>query len=619
MFRRWRGREHHGRVVGWRDGAVGSGDPVSKLADVAARPIAKRPVNLRENPEFQSALVRVVIWILCILFVGAGAAAGVYTVHPSHYVVPVLVYLVSSLAIVLSLLLRAAWEARRYLSLLLDVLAATLTIYVTRDPISPFYLLYIWIFVSAGARYGRTHLMVAAVAALAAYNSVLVVLDAWHTNPLEVAFHVLVLVLLPIYQDALLRKLREARRAAEQANRAKGAFLANMTHELRTPLTGVLGMAALLQGTRLDNEQREYVDAIVSSANMLQALIGDILDLSKIDAKKLRLEHKRFDLRAPIEEVCDVLRGNASAKGVALNCEIGPGLPSQVVGDQLRLRQVLFNLVGNAVKFTATGEIRVRACISPPHARLASNHLLIEVSDTGIGIPADKLEQIFEGFQQADDSTTRRFGGTGLGTTIARDLVALMGGCIEVESQEGRGSRFSVRIPLPDQQVVPLSAVADEPAPSGRPAHPAGKTAAPVLADAADLAPVAKATADGKQVLVAEDNEIAGRVIKALLVKQGAAVTLVQDGIQALNAVRDQSQGFDLAFIDLRMPGLDGIGFTRALRANEGTSRHLNVIALTANASEDVRAQCLEAGMDAFLTKPVDPAALLEAVAKFSQ
>jgi two-component system, sensor histidine kinase RpfC len=709
--------------------------------------IHRIPPVLRANPEFQSAVVRIGLWLFGLVYIGIAARLNAFPVNYGAFVSLFSVYLVLYAAILLSVLLRPYWEARRFAALFFDSVAVSLAIYLTGDPGSPFYLVYIWIFVSAGTRYGRRHLAVAAAAAVLTYNITLAALDGWTTSPMDAVFRILVLVLLPLYQDSLLVKLREARNAAERADQAKGAFLANMTHELRTPLTGVLGMTNLLRRTRLDTQQREYVDAVASSANMLQALIGDILDLSKIDAKKLHLEHSAFDLREPVMDVCEVMHTQALTKGLDLVCDVSPDIPERVVGDALRVRQILFNLIGNAVKFTDHGEVVVRAAVAEAPAGDGRIGVLLEVADTGIGIPKDKLGLIFESFSQADDSTTRRYGGTGLGTTIARDLIGLMHGDIRVESEPGHGTRLAVWLPLLGQDcpappatpaprfdgvrvliyernatqrdliqrtcrdlgmrcfaeqdigrlgavlqnagAIDLLIVADSPeaialpellasfhrllhpgipyllliygqrrdglvghcrhcltkpflredliealamALKARPAAPPRVVPAVAPAEhervedaptpgaataASEHAPaLPEPAADAPRVLVAEDNDIAATVISTLLAQQGVAVTLVTDGQQALDAVRRSE--FDLAFIDLRMPKLDGFDFTRRVRDNAGAGRRLPIIALTANAAEDVKDRCLAAGMDAFLTKPVDPGALERAVAKYA-
>ncbi|NBC12849.1 MAG: response regulator [Gammaproteobacteria bacterium] len=710
-------------------------------------PMSRIPPALRANPEFQSAVVRVGIWLFGLIYIAAAAWLGLFSVDYPAFLSLFAGYLVVNLTILVSVLLRATWEARRYISLFFDIVAVSLAIFLTGDQGSPFYLFYIWIFISAATRYGRTHLAVAASAAVVSYNITLLVLGAWTKDPMDAAFHVLVLVLLPLYQDSLLVKLREARRAAEQANQAKSDFLANMTHELRTPLTGVLGMATLMRTTELDTQQREYLDAITSSANMLHALIGDILDLSKIDAKKLQLERSGFDLREPVREICEVMHTHALAKGLDLVCDVAPDLPPRVLGDALRVRQILFNLIGNAVKFTEQGQVMVRASVADAGPADPRTGVCLTVEDTGIGIAPEKLKSIFESFSQADDSTTRRYGGTGLGTTIARDLTRLMGGHITVESEVDRGTAFRVWLPLLGQDCprppappqprleavrvliyernaaqreiihatcrslgmqcfaeqdigrlggllqraggIDLLIVGDSPEPldlpdlldtfqrllhirvpyllliygqrrgelrghcrhcltkpflredlvralevtlaergtapdddtntadtaCDAPQPPAGTPARPER-DTSETGEIPAPDPSAPQILVAEDNAIAATIIRTLLAQQGTAVTVVTDGEQALAAVRRKD--FDLAFIDLRMPKVDGLDFTRRVRASQGEGRRLPIIALTANAAEDVKDRCLEAGMDAFLTKPVDADALAAAVARWA-
>jgi len=681
------------------------------------------PTELRTNPEFQSAVVRICLWVFGLCYIGFGALAGIFVIRYVEFFTLFLAFLVLTIGVLISVLVRPVWEARRYFAHNADVLAVSFAIYLVGDANSPFYLIYILIFISAGTRYGRPHLAVATISAVIAYNLLLLVLEEWTRQPMNSLFRVLVLVLLPLYQDHLLRQLREAKLAAERASQAKGTFLANMTHELRTPLTGVLGMTKLLRATDLDREQREYADAIGSSANMLQALIGDILDLSKIEAGKLHLECRCFDLHRTVKEVYDILQTNALAKELEIICDIAADAPRMIHGDPLRIRQVLLNLLGNAVKFTEHGEIVIRVRRGTPDEGLARPQVRLEIDDTGIGIAADKLATIFESFSQADDSMTRRYGGTGLGTTIARDLVTLMGGTIDVSSTPGRGSSFRVRLPLdgdgddPPPAANPVLAgrrallhepnptagrliaticrdqgmhcsligheidraaemvraagdadlliVGDTPAGMDLPAavdrlqrlldteaacllltynsrrSAVGDRDCSVLSkpfqrtelidamtraldrhtpdeDAGEMRPATRNAEErplaGMRILVAEDNAIAARVITTLLSKQGADVTLARDGNQAFAMLADPP-GFDVAFVDLHMPGLDGLALTRQVREREANAKDiqpLKLIALTANAAEDVRTRCLAAGMDGFLTKPVDPAALIE-------
>lgn len=556
--------------------------------------------RLRGNPELQSALVRLATCVLGGIYIGMGAWTQYYKVDLEYFLSIFLLHFVVSLALLANVLKRPEWALRRYVALCLDVIVASLAISITQEAISPFYLLYILIFISAGTRFGRGHLIVAAVVAVIAYNIVLIELDEWRRHTFEAAFFLLLLILLPWYQASLLRQVQQARSDAERANRAKGDFLAVMTHELRTPLTGVIGMTDLLEGTRLDATQRDYVKTIAHSANTLNALIGDILDFSKIEARKLVLERLQFDPHRLVHEVCEILAPQARAAGLELICRVEPQVPHQLMGDPLRVRQILFNLLGNAIKFTERGKVEVRLSRAQPHRDLDRPHLLMEVIDTGIGIAPDKLNLLFESFRQAEDSTTRRFGGTGLGTTIARELTLLMDGIIAVDSEQGRGSRFQVRLPLLDK-TDPLQPDQDR-ASSSKPSS--GPSQQPACAEESPIP-------TGVRVLVAEDNEIAAKVIAGFLTRMGLTLDRFSDGEAALAAAL--TGHYRIAIVDLHMPKLDGIGFTQRLRAQR-PDLLLPIMALTANASEEQRHDCLAAGMDAFLTKPIRPDALRQAI-----
>ncbi len=389
-------------------------------------------------------------------------------------------------------------------------------------------------------------------------------------------------------------ELRQAKAAAEAANRAKDEFLANVSHEIRTPFGTILGMTDLVLETPLADDQHQCLETVKSAAEGLLGLIDDLLDFEKIEAGKLELAPADFSLRATMSGAVRTLAVRAETKGLELTCRVGPDVPDALVGDAARLRQVLLNLVGNAIKFTRQGEVTVRAEVAGDPASVGEIVVRFAVRDSGIGIPADGRERIFRAFEQADSSTTRRYGGTGLGLTIAARLVGLMGGTIGVESEPGRGSTFSFmarfgRPPHSRERVV------------ARPQDARHEVAAPT--------PVAPPL----RILVAEDDEFNSRHLERLLAGRGYAVRVATDGRQALSLADEAA--FELLLLDLHMPELDGFQVVRAIRHQEqSTGGHLPVIALTARARKEDRERCLAAGMDDYLPKPVRAADLLAAI-----
>jgi two-component system sensor histidine kinase RpfC len=619
-----------------------------------------------------------------------------------------------------------ASPVRRTMGILGDLGTTSVAVAVAGNAGAPLYVIILWVIFGNGFRYGRKYIFLASAIGTVGFATAISMNDFWRDKFSMGIGLVMGLIVLPLYVSSLLKKLTAAGERAEEANRAKTRFLANMSHEMRTPLNGIIGMLDLLKGTPLSAEQEELTKTIDDSAHTLMFLMQDVLDLSKIEAGKVSVEVSDFDLYAVVKHTVAIVEPQARFKGLATFLRVPSNVPFLLRGDPLLLRQVLLNLLGNALKFTEKGEVGVRVTLESETSRRAM--LRFEVADTGIGISAEAQQRIFDRFTQADDSITRRFGGTGLGTTISKEIVEMMGGTIGVRSELGKGSTFWFTVELVKQsrqedEAVPAAALvgrralilSSEPGVteslrahlSGWGIHVAtvdrsaqafarivGSSNAgtpfdfvlavkegldmdtagfaravrsdatihesrlllvtrgedgggPIVSEgysAALPAPVDKrllfnalhfsravTMADDPsvdslaekyrrnilggrklRVLVAEDNRTNQMVIAKILERAGHSFKLVANGEEVLDALKEQT--FDIALLDLHMPvmgGIEAAKLARFMSPGSGSQR-MPIVALTADATPEARAECKEAGMDACLTKPIDTRKLFD-------
>ncbi|NIJ72417.1 two-component system sensor histidine kinase RpfC [Xanthomonas sp. F4] len=498
-------------------------------------------------------------------------------------------------------------DVRRIIGMVADYGLMSMAMSAIGEPMACIYVVIMWVTIGNGLRYGNRYLYLAVAMAVASFSITLMTSDYWIANR-GLGIGLLVgLAAIPLYLSGLLRQLTSTTAEARRASEAKSRFLANMSHEFRTPLNGLSGMTEVLATTRLDAEQRECVNTIQASARSLLSLVEEVLDISAIEAGKLRLDKRDFSLRETLDGISLILQPQVRAKRLAYQVDVAPDVPDYLSGDPGHLRQVLLNLAGNAIKFTETGRVDIRVRLHK-NEQGQPKRLSFDIVDTGIGVTPEMRPRLFEAFEQADVGLARRYEGSGLGTTIAKGLVEAMGGSIGYQENVPRGSHFWFELPFV-AAAVPASTDIGVPATSAPAAVEEFDTNGNVIAFS-DPFLRHRARVRGMRILVADDHAANRMVLQRMLQKAGHRAICV-DGAEAVLDALAESE-FDAVIVDLHMPGMSGLDMLRQLRVMQAGGPRTPVVVLSADVTPESIQRCEQAGARTFLAKPVVANRLLD-------
>ena len=494
-------------------------------------------------------------------------------------------------------------EKRKILSLVMDVAATSYSVYLL-DAIGVFFIgVYLWLVIGYGLRYGRTMLIVTYIFSLIGFIAASILSNYWQANLVTFYGLLFTLVTIPIYAFILLGKLKDATLKAESASKAKSQFLSHMSHEIRTPLNGIVGACSLLANTPISNDQKKLFDVVHSSSELLVQLVNDVLDISQIESGKIVSKVASFNLQHLVEGTVNLFNNQANAKNILLSYDIADDTPLMLQGQLLHIKQVLINLIGNAVKFTENGFVSVIVKVTKQTESQA--HIMFEIVDTGIGIEEGAIKTIFESFTQANDSIKYKFGGTGLGTTISKNLINFMGGNLKVESQLGVGSKFWFELALDKNSDAQIEK------PIERKLVNAQASSSEILVFS-DFKKPAKKQAKSYRVLVADDNEVNSMIITKILLQENHQVDVVNNGELALDKLRDAD--YDLMILDGNMPIMGGMEVIQIYQALNIGKPQIPTIVLSADATTETIESFREVGISAYLTKPIQIDLLIKTI-----
>ncbi len=575
--------------------------------------------------EFEQAALRLVLSLAFVTY---------YSVHllNAQIINPVelqtfyyvICFIVIAISIMASIVIQKNKSiARRLLGTWLDIGSTTLSMYLTADISVVLIGVYLWVTFGNGFRYGNNYLYHSQVLSLIGFAIVMQYGPYWKTHLTAGYGMFIMLIFLPLYVAKLIHRLNEATHKAEiarekaaEASLAKTQFVANMSHEIRTPLNGIIGISTLFKTTPLNADQKDLLKTLDSSSKLLLSLLNNVLDFTKIEERKFTVEHIDFSAEEAVRDTLEIFRSQAAAKGIQVGISISDALHA-VKGDAFVIRQVLANLMGNAIKFTEKGSVTLSAIALQD----SDTHITVrfEVADTGVGIPLNKQHKIFDSFTQADSSTTRKFGGSGLGLTIAKHMVEAMGGDLQFQSTEGVGSRFWFTLSL--EKVVNVPVDAPESVSSKPDAHSESPASAiiqkiaqaAVLTSTATKKPNANLPNPNKlNILVCEDESTNQKIITRLLSLPGHQVQIAENSDEMLDAL--EVRKFDLVITDLNMSGMNGADALKLYRFTNPDDKDTRFILFTADATATARETAAEAGFDGFLTKPIEAATLFNAI-----